>query len=190
MSAIEGFLTKIREAADRDDRGYLATLRRGLSDTTQQQAWPLIVPWCNRFEDETVRKIWCTIGGMAGLLCRSNLDCRTDASLASVMREIDEKRKKVKEGSNKDDQDGRNPSEQKFRRILNSPDAIDLCNLAVPIVRMAERESIPLNCLDLFWDLVRWNDQNKRDNIRVRWTRDFYRVTEPEVQNTPDKEDE
>jgi CRISPR type I-E-associated protein CasB/Cse2 len=187
MSAIEGFLTKIREAADRDDRGYLATLRRGLSDTTQQQAWPLIVPWCNRFEDETERKIWCTVGGLAALLARSNLDCRTDASLASVMREIGKKRKKH---SAKENQDSANPTEQKFRRILDSPDAIDLCNLVVPVVRMAEREGIPLNCLALFWDLVRWKDQIERDNIRVRWTRDFYRVTETEVQNTPEKEDE
>lgn len=189
MSAIEGFLTKIREAADRDDRGYLATLRRGLSDTTQQQAWSLIVPWCNNFEDETERKIWCTVGGLAALLSRSNLDCRTKASLASAMRQIDEKRKKSKEDSNKEEQDGRKPSERKFRRILDSSDAIDLCNLVVPVVRMAEREGIPLNCLDLFWDLIRWNDQIKRDKIRVRWTRDFYRVTETEVQNTPEKED-
>ena len=187
MPTIEGFLTKIREAAARDDRGYLATLRRGLSDTTQQQAWPLIVPWCSRFEDETVRKIWCTIGGMAALLCSSNLDCKTEASLASAMREIDKKRKKHPA---KEDQNTGNPSELKFRRILNSPDAIDLCNLAVPVVRMAERESIPINCLALFWNLMQWNDRNKRDDIRVRWTYDFYRVTEPEVQNTSDKEDE
>jgi CRISPR type I-E-associated protein CasB/Cse2 len=186
MSAIEGFLAKIREAVNRDERGYLATLRRGLNDGTQQQSWPLIVPWCQRFEDETTRKIWCTIGGIAALLCASNLDCQTSASLASAMRAIDEKRKRQPA---KEEQNAGKPSEMKFRRILNSPDAIDLCNLAVPVTRMAERESVPLNCRDLFWNLMQWNDQNKRDEIRIRWTYDFYRVIESETQDAPDEEE-
>ncbi len=171
MPTIDAFLERIRGAAARDERGYLATLRRGLSDTTQEQAWPLVVPWCVRFEDAENRKIWCTIGGAAALLFPAKLGIDTYASLGSVMR-------KLATGTNA--QEGIASYEPKFRRILNSPDAIDLCNLVVGIVRTAERKGVPVNCKTLFWDLLDWIDHNKRENVRVRWAQDFYRASESE----------
>ena len=36
---IDRFLQWVMELAQRDDRGTLAELRRGLSETTQDQAW-------------------------------------------------------------------------------------------------------------------------------------------------------
>lgn len=180
MSAIEGFLKKICEAAAKDDRGYLATLRRGLSDTTQEQAWPLVAPWCPRFDDETSRKIWCTIGGAAALLCAAGIDTDTYASLGSVMRQIALGTKQ------------QNPIlsfEPKFRRILNSPDSIDLCNLVVGVVRTAERKDIRINCLALFWHLVQWNDSEQRERIRIQWACDFYQRDEIPAEESPSTEE-
>jgi len=171
MPTIDAFLERILSAATRDDRGYLATLRRGLSDTTQEQAWPLVIPWCARFEDVANRKIWCTIGGVAALLFPAKLGIETYASLGSVMRKL---------ATGTAVQDGILSYEAKFRRILNSPDAVDLCNLVVGIVRTAERKGIPINCKSLFWDLLSWIDHNKREDVRVRWAQDFYRASKPE----------
>ena len=180
MPTIEDFLKNIRQIVARDDRGHLAKLRRGLSDTTQEQAWPLVVPWCSRFEDETNRKVWCTVGGAAALLFASNLGTEQYQSLGSVMQEI---------ATGTDQQNGIKSYEAKFRRILNSPDTIDLCDLAVGIIYTAEKKSININCKTLFWDLLEWDDPDKREKIRVRWARDFYRISESETKEIVQTED-
>ena len=66
---IDRFLQWVTELVQRDDRGTLAELRRGLSETTQDQAWEHLIPYSADFaENADHRVVWCAIGGLAAML--------------------------------------------------------------------------------------------------------------------------
>ena len=71
---IDRFLQWVAELVRRDDRGTLAELRRGLSETTQDQAWEYLIPHSVDFADsDEHRFVWCTVGGLAAMLLPSGL---------------------------------------------------------------------------------------------------------------------
>lgn len=164
---IDGLLAEIASAAARDDRGFLAELRSGLNENVQEKAWPIIARQRFRFTDAVERKIWLTVGGLAALLAPAKLNVTGWASLGAVMR-------RIKEGDSNKSDSGLQSYEAKFRRVLNCPDSDELCDVVIGIVRTAERKSVGVDCRQLFWDLRNWNDEARREEIRLRWTRDFY----------------
>lgn len=188
MPKIEDFIRQIQGAVNRDDRRFLAALRRGMSITTQEQAWPLVVPWCADFEDEAKRKIWCLVGGAAALLLPANLGTTEAVSLGRVMaqivrgnqtcRVVDQEAALQEEKDQAPKEKGIASYETRFRRILNSPSSCDLCDLVVGVIRTAERHSVQVNLIDLLYDLLSWDDATKREAIRLRWAQDFYQLVE------------
>ena len=168
---IDGLLSEIMSAAGREDRGFLAELRSGLTENQQERAWPILARQGFNFTDQVERKIWLTVGGLAALLAPSKLIASEWASLGAVMR-------KIKEGNPDKSESGLKTYEAKFRRLLNCADGEELCEVVVGIVRAAERKGVKVNCRQLYWDLHGWSDEEKREKIRVRWTQDFYGVFE------------
>ena len=168
---IDEFLSEIAEAAKRDERGFLAELRAGLNENSQERAWPIIARQGFNFTDGVRRRVWLTVGGLAAMLAPTGLMSSSWASMGAVMR-------KIKDGDSNNGESGIKSCEAKFRRLLNCSNSEELCELVVQVVRTAERKGVAVNCHQLFWDLVKWEDEESREKTRLRWTRDFYGVNQ------------
>ena len=171
---IDFFLKKVKQAAEKDDRGYLAELRRGLSETTQDQAWEHLIPYCTDFDTNAAhRAVWCTVGGLAALLVPDGLvSSERWNNLGTTMRTI-------AKGGEGDEAKALKSFEPKFRRLLSCGDVVSLCELVVGIGRTADVKDVPVNLRALFWDLWDWDDPDKREDIRLKWAKQYYRVFEP-----------
>ena len=171
---INRFLREVAAAAARDDRGYLAELRRGLSETTQDRAWEHLMPHCSDFDrNEIHRAIWCTVGGLAALLVRDRLiSAEPWSNLGTTMRAL-------AKGPGEDDSKALKSFEPKFRRLLSCGDTLQLCEMVAGIGLAASAKGVPVNLERLFWDLWNWEDPVERDAIRLRWAKQYFRVYEP-----------
>ena len=166
--AIDDFLNEVK--AHRDDRSYLARLKRGLAEGTEDQAWGILAVQHFDFSDAVKRKVWATIGGLAVTLVDAGL-LKTEGweNMGTVMRHIMNVDGKADESRVK-------TYETKLRRLLNCTSTVELCDLVIGVVRFAEAKNIAVNCRQLYFDLNGWDDPEKREKSRVRWTQDFYRV--------------
>lgn len=170
---IDRFLQWVADVARKDDRGTLAELRRGLSPTTQDLAWEHLIPYCSNFEEPAKRAIWCTIGGLAAMLVPEDLvSAEPWSNLGTTMRAL-------AKGGDNDEQKALKSFEPKFRRALSCNDAVSLCELVVGVGRTAAMKSVPVNLRALFWDLWNWDDSERRDEIRLKWAKQYFRVFEP-----------
>lgn len=182
---IDRFMDWVADIARKDDRGTLAELRRGLSDTTQDQAWEhLIQHDCPPadFSDEERRKAWSIIGGLAALLIPKGLNKKAkpwEFNLGTTMRLL-------AIGTDNNVGNALKSFEPKFRRILSCENSTVLCRMVVRVGIAAERKNVPVNLTDLFWDVINWNDVDKRDGIqredasrkltgiRPKWAQQFW----------------
>lgn len=182
---IDRFLQWVTEVVRKDDRGTLAELRRGLSDTTQDRAWEHVIPFCADFENDEHRGVWCTVGGLAATLIPDWLVV-TEAwnNLGTTMRAL------AKGNGESDETKALKSFEPKFRRVLSCGDTLSLCEMVVGIGRTAAVKGVSMNLRVLFWDLWNWSDPEKRVGIRLRWTKQYYRVFEPRSKNAPAQEGE
>jgi CRISPR type I-E-associated protein CasB/Cse2 len=171
---IDRFLDWVSEVARKDDRGTLAELRRGLSDTTQDQAWEHLIPYCADFDtNESHRAVWCAVGGLAALFVPDGrISSEPWSNLGTTMRDI-------AKGDGTEEQKALKSFEPKFRRALSCGDTMSLCELVVGIGRTADAKGVPMNLKRLFWDLWNWSDQDKREAIRLQWAKQYFRVIEP-----------
>lgn len=171
---IDRFLAWVADVARKDDRGTLAELRRGLSNTTQDQAWEHLIPFCADFDtNESHRAVWCAVGGLAALLVPDGLiSSEPWSNLGTTMRAI-------AKGDGTDEQKALKSFEPKFRRALSCGDTMSLYEFVVGIGRTAARKGVPVNLKSLFWDLWNWSDQDKREAIRLQWAKQYIRVIEP-----------
>lgn len=177
---IDRFLREVAAAAARDDRGCLAELRRGLSPATEDQAWEHLIRFCADFEDEGHRTVWCTIGGLAALLVPDGLAANEPwHNLGTTMRAL------AKGTGENDETKALKSFEPKFRRLLSCGDAVSLCGMVVGIGRTASAKSVPVNLRTLFWDLWNWDDPERRDGIRLKWAKQYFRVFEPRPEAAP-----
>ena len=174
---IDRFLQWIAELVRRDDRGTLAELRRGLSETTQDQAWEHLIPYSADFaENDDHRFIWCTVGGLAAMLIPGGLSASEPwENIGTAMREL------ATEGGENDETKALKTFEPKFRRALSCDDTHSLCEIVVGIGRTAVVKGIPVNLKVLFWDLWNWSDPDKREKIRLQWAKQYFRVPEPRI---------
>ena len=182
---IDRFLKDVAETVHQDNRGKLAELRRGLSETTQDQAWEHLIPYCGDFDTNVAhRTVWCVVGGLAALLLPGGLVATEPwNNLGMTMRLIA-----------KDDEGEAAKAlksfEPKFRRLLSCGDTVSLCELIVGIGRTATVKGVPVNLRNLFWDLWNWDDPEKREEVRLKWAKQYYRVFEPRPSTSPDQEGE
>jgi len=170
MNDIDNLLKEIHEAAapGREDRGMLAALRRGLSEATEQYAWPYIAPHCP-MTDPKQRAIWLTVAGAAATLeplglAKSGLGV---GNLGATMRHL-----ALGDGKQKAD-DALASFEARFRRLLTCQTVEELCKHLVGVIRAAAAKTKPVDLKKLFWDLQTWEDRNQRD-VRVEWAQGYW----------------
>ena len=157
-SPIRSFLATLEGYAARDDRGPLANLRRGFSETTEHRAWPYIAGWC-RLDNERDRRIWLTIG--AGFAtCGA-----THPGFGNLGRTL--RRLALGTESGRPAGDALRSFEARFRRLLTCATAVDLTVRLPGVIRAAAGKGVPIDFEQLFWDLVRWHEPDRR--ARLRW---------------------
>lgn len=165
--AIDDFLDEVKK--HHDDRGYLARLKRGLAEGTEDQSWGVLAAQHFDFSNTVKRRVWASIGGLAAALVDSGL-LKTEGreNMGAVMRQI-------MNADGKADENRMRTYETKLRRLLNCTSTVELCGLVVCVVRQAEAKGVAVNCRQLYFDLNGWDDSEKREKSRVRWAQSFYR---------------
>ncbi|HPN85197.1 MAG TPA: type I-E CRISPR-associated protein Cse2/CasB [Victivallales bacterium] len=151
---IEGLMKFLRQ--NRDNRGVMADLRRGLSKTTESRAWPHIAQFCD-LSKEREREIVQTIAA-AFATCDESSDC---GNIGETMR-------KIATGGRKEN-DGLKTFESRFRRLLSASGAEELCDFLPGIIRTAKTKGIPINLYKLFNDLQFWGDK-----VKIQWATSYW----------------
>lgn len=113
---------------------------------------------------------WQIVGQMGGI---GDFATETTAGLFALHRiHSSENNKNV--GSScrvlrdKSNEDGKNPLDVRFRRLL-AADREELPALLQSMFRRMERENISVNYHQLFWDLRRWGD-----TVRKEWAKEYW----------------
>ena len=165
---IDDFLDEVK--AHRDDRGFLARLKRGLAEGTEDQAWGILAVQHFDFSNAAKRRVWSVIGGLAANLVDAGL-LKTEGreNMGTVMR-------LVMHADGKADESRMKTYETKLRRLLNCDSTVELCDLVIGVVRLAEAKGVAVNCRQLYFDLNGWDEPVKREKYRVSWAQNFYRV--------------
>ena len=163
------FIQALRRA--QNDRGKMASLRRGLSPATVMDAWPVIA-------------------GLGGQIGQPGESVHLDIAALfathpqeSNARNFGETCRAIAEP----DASGKIPEshERRFRRLLACDRTVDLSGQLRTWVRLAASKGVGLNYENLFDDLACWNSSAER--TRVRWARSFWRSnSESDVPGTPE----
>jgi CRISPR type I-E-associated protein CasB/Cse2 len=140
----------------KEDRGMMADLRRGFSETTADRAWPYVANWCDLANDR-MRNIYQTV-----MASYAHHPVVTDkGNMGQVMRQI-----AMGEAGGKE---GLNTFEARFRRILTCDTAIEACPQVGRVIRVAARKGIPINYTELFKDFWYWGER-----VKLRWASAYW----------------
>ena len=146
--------------ARREDRGFMADLRRGFSADLQHKAWPHVAQWCDLTRDRD-RAIHVTV--MAGFANHPN---------HAVLGNLGITLRKVAIGQA--GMDGLRSFEARFRRILTCTTVEEVCRHVAYVIRAAAARDIPVDYVELYKDLAYWSERNGGQQIKVRWAAGFW----------------
>jgi len=175
-SQVERFLLHL--AGQAGDRGVMADLRHGLSGATEYRAWPHIAPWC-RLDDDRQRRIWLTVAAGFAIHQRT----ANSGNMGTVLRAL-------ATGGGRGDE-GLATFDARFRRLLACDSAPEVCDHIAGVLRASERNGVPINFAQFFYDLMAWGDR-----VKVRWATEYWGVpaeemagASPEQQEKPSHEE-
>jgi CRISPR type I-E-associated protein CasB/Cse2 len=143
--------------ASNDDRGIMADLRRGLSETTQNRAWPHIARFCDLTNNRERRIVQLIAAGFAIHGSSSS----ENANWGSVMR-------RIAMGDGKGDERLKT-FESRFRRLLSASSSEELCDFLPGIIRTAEAKGMAVNFSKLYKDIFYWGE-----NVKINWAASFW----------------
>lgn len=151
------FMEKLRKL--QNDRGKMASLRRGMTPATVMEAWPIVA----------------SIGGEIGMPGESAyLDVAALFASHPVERASGDFGEACQAIALAGASERKIPKshERRFRRLLACSDAAELSAQVRTWIRLAASKGIGINYQSLFSDLHWWN--NSADQIKVRWARSFW----------------
>ena len=151
------FLAKLRKIAN--DRGKMAALRRGASEATKRQAWPVIASLGEDVGNFTA----CTVGA---LFAEHPEDENKSWSLGETCRRI------ALDGVA--GYDIPESFDKRFRRLLACDTAEEVADQLKAWIRFAKAKGIRVNYEQMFWDLDGWG--RRADDIKLQWARGFWPV--------------
>lgn len=144
------------------DKGVRARLRRADNPATEYQSWEILVPWVN-LTNPYERAPYVVI---AAAIARSGAQSNGSLGLGKALA------KSFGVTNTLLDEDG--PAHIRLRRLLAANDAIEVCRIIRPILRLIEsRLSEPIDYARLLNELRFFNNQTK-----ARWAQDFYQKSE------------
>lgn len=170
------FVGALRALRERQDRGALAALRRGLSPATVMDAWPVV----SRLGGDIGQSGESVFVDIAALFATHPVEstvyhfgetCRTIAWDRASGQLIES-------------------HERRFRRLLSADSPGDVTGQLRTWVRLAANQPVGINYESLFADI--WNWRWYAESVRLKWARSFWRVgggpeSAPPAQ-TPDKD--
>lgn len=161
------FIAHLSDLAERD-RGALAHLRRSLAFAPG--SFPRAYPYVERFvpRESHAGDPWRKALYLTAALFALHPEHRGDISLASALGSIARTRESTS-------------VEQRFIALLGA-EPESLPNLLRQAVSLLAADDHPCDYVRLLDDLGVWLrhfDVDRRDSIRQRWARDFYRAYEP-----------
>ena len=143
----------------REHRGKLAALRRGFSEATVMDAWPVVA-------------------ALGGRIDQPGLSPHVDVAALFASHPVESHHRNFGETCRavalKDAESNELPEtfERRFRRLLSCGDPGDLTGQLRSWVRMAASKGVGVNYEGLFADL--WNWRYYADGVRVQWARSFW----------------
>ena len=162
---VRSFIARLRQLEKRNDRGALAALRRGASETTRHLAWP-VVRQCG---GDLRHPAWTAIGAAfafypqpEGSTDRASNFGATCFALADSTRN-----------------DGKSAFDSRFRRVLGSDSVDDLAKWIVQIAKRAKTAKpwpAPVNYEELLTAMLFWDarDGALRERIRRDWSTAYW----------------
>jgi CRISPR system Cascade subunit CasB len=141
---------------ERQDRGVLARLRRGLSETTRQEAWTVLGPYFGPMAVDN--PVYETVAGCFSLhpIVPAPHIGNFGETLSKVMGD---KMREEKE------------AHTRFRRLLACSDSKEICEHVQHAIRLAKSREASVNYRQLFVDLWWWNDYTK-----IAWAKAYWNV--------------
>jgi CRISPR type I-E-associated protein CasB/Cse2 len=165
----EELVKKLEEWHERQDRGVLARLRRGLSETTQHEAWTVLGPWFGPMAVDN--PVYQTVAGCFSLnpvIWVPHDDPKEDAKRNFGWTFL-EARLAEPEGKKKM-RDEKEPH-TRFRRLLACSDRDEICQHIRHAIRFVKSKEKEVNYRKLFEDLWWWNDYTK-----IAWAKAYWNV--------------
>jgi CRISPR type I-E-associated protein CasB/Cse2 len=162
-------VTRLEQWHQRQDRGILARLRRGLSETTRQEAWTVLGPCFGPMAIEV--PVHATIAGCFALhpvIWTPHPEPKEDAK-----RNFGWTYRNVRLAEPKGEEKMRDEKEPhtRFRRLLACSDRDEICQHIRHAIRLAKSKEAEVNYRKLFEDLWWWNDWAK-----VAWAKAYWNV--------------
>ncbi len=141
----------------RNDRGALAHLRGGLSESRRPRAWPLLGGFSEQAIGtpayEVVAALWAYAPELAA----------DDGNMGQTLRHLITSKEATAS------------MEIRFRRLLACTKE-EIPERVAPMVRMAQGKEQRIAYVRLLSDLLWWNER-----VRIEWARSFWRVQEGAV---------
>lgn len=149
-------VTRLEHWHQRQHRGVMARLRRGLSETTRQDAWTVLGPY---FGPMAVgHPVFETVSACFAL--HPSAPAPAIGNFGETMREVmGNKMREEKE------------THTRFRRLLACSNQDEICQHVRHAIRLAKSKEKDVNYRKLFEDLWWWNDWRK-----IAWAKAYWNV--------------
>lgn len=172
MSPLIEFLMR-----NKDDRGKMATLRKGLIPHQAQYTWPLLHPF-GGVGHQYSAKVVQTVAG----LFAHHPNNTEHSNFGDLCRELLDK-KEIEEM-----QTGEvGPVSRHFQYVL-AADGEEIFARVSRLVRRAKQNDIPVNYQQLLDDLTAWNSYRK-ERIKTQWGKNFWTINAEESTDAAISED-
>jgi CRISPR system Cascade subunit CasB len=161
---IHPFIASLQELADKQERGALAALRRGLGQTpgAAPEMFRYVEPYLPQKRSSAKEAAYYLVAALFALHPNST----NKGNMGAHMRACDP------EGKNSD------ALERRFTALLAAhPDDLpDYLRQTISFLRSRDKE-IPVNWNQLLWDLQDWDDEDR--HVQKRWASAFWGRAQP-----------
>jgi CRISPR type I-E-associated protein CasB/Cse2 len=141
-----------------EDRGVMADLRCGFSQTREHRAWPHIAAWCELDKDWSRMPVQTLCAAFA-----TQPKTISSGNLGSTMRAL-------AVGQEKDTENALKSFEGRFRRLLTCDTRQELCRLLTAVVRAAKAKEVAINYSQLYCDICWWEN----GDVKLRWAAAYW----------------
>jgi len=158
------FIDYLERLEDREARGILAALRRGLQHPpgTCVEMYPHVVPWLGNVKGKWEKDMYYLIASLYAYHSNSS----HSGNIGDALRIVYQNRRES------------NSIEQRFVALLRSnPDELPFHMRQT--ISILKSENIPINWHELFYDLKRWPYES-RYPPREKWANSFWKTQKKE----------
>jgi len=160
------FIARLQELAKNEDRGALADLRRGLGKPpgSAPEMYRYVEPFLPSQRSSTQENAYYLVAALFGFHPLSTPNGNFGSHMAKTLSD-----------------ESADALERRFTILLSSH-FNDLSNYLRQAVSFLKSKDIPVNWNQLFWDLQKWDDEERK--VQKKWANSFWnyaRISEPQT---------